>query len=259
MGLSKLWAKDSDGSRGFVFSHVKTIYYNWAQKKLLSTKLDEIDALIDQKIAKAMMSNVQVNDQNKVPTSALAYAMQQQITENEEAITGLNSDLDDRVPVSDLKAVVDQSERVPLIVQCDINTLNTPYKDGLTSSASGTAYITGGNDSGFLTILYIPASDPNIYIRSRAAGVWYDWYKIIKTNDLSEYFRNDTNGNNYIFSRYEYPRATIIETADGDIILRSSTSEGTYNQIRISDTSMYIDWVASGESTVTKKIISKND
>lgn len=92
MGLSKLWAKDSDGSRGFVFSHVKTIYYNWAQKKLLSTKLDEIDALIDQKIAKAMMSNVQVNDQNKVPTSALAYAMQQQITENEEAITGLNSD-----------------------------------------------------------------------------------------------------------------------------------------------------------------------
>ena len=92
MGLSKLWAKGPDGSRGFVFSHVKTIYYNWAQKKLLSTKLDEIDALIDQKIAKAMMSNVQVNDQNKVPTSALAYAMQQQITENEEAITGLNSE-----------------------------------------------------------------------------------------------------------------------------------------------------------------------
>lgn len=97
MGLSKLWAKDSDGSRGFVFSHVKTIYYNWAQKKLLSTKLDEIDALIDQKIAKAMMSNVQVNDQNKVPTSALAYAMQQQITENEEAITGLNSELEQKL------------------------------------------------------------------------------------------------------------------------------------------------------------------
>ena len=92
MGLSKLWAKGPDGSRGFVFSHVKTIYYNWAQKKLLSTKLDEIDALIDQKIAKAMMSNVQVNDQNKVPTSALAYAMQQQITENEDAISVLNSE-----------------------------------------------------------------------------------------------------------------------------------------------------------------------
>ena len=37
-------------------------------------------------VTKAMMSNVQVNDQNKVPTSALAYAMSQDIA-------GLNSDL----------------------------------------------------------------------------------------------------------------------------------------------------------------------
>ena len=46
MGLSKLWGKDSSGDRGFVFSHVKSIYYNWSQKKLLSTKLDEIDESI---------------------------------------------------------------------------------------------------------------------------------------------------------------------------------------------------------------------
>lgn len=47
MGLSKLWGKDSSGARGFVFSHVKSIYYNWSQKKLLSTKLDEIDGSIN--------------------------------------------------------------------------------------------------------------------------------------------------------------------------------------------------------------------
>ena len=46
MGLAKLWGKDSSGARGFVFSHVKSIYYNWSQKKLLSTKLDEIDKSI---------------------------------------------------------------------------------------------------------------------------------------------------------------------------------------------------------------------
>ena len=51
------------------------------------------DAVMTKLVEKANISNVQVNDQNKVPTSALAYAMQQQITENEEAITGLNSDL----------------------------------------------------------------------------------------------------------------------------------------------------------------------
>lgn len=38
-------------------------------------------------VTKAMMSNIQVNDQNKVPTSALAYAMNQ-------AISTLSSDLD---------------------------------------------------------------------------------------------------------------------------------------------------------------------
>ena len=92
--LKTAWANLQDGlGNRFSWSHVKAIFYNYAEQKLLSTKLDEMDALIDEKIAKAMMSNVQVNDQNKVPTSALAYAMQQQITENEEAITGLNSDL----------------------------------------------------------------------------------------------------------------------------------------------------------------------
>ena len=51
------------------------------------------DAVMTKLVEKANISNVQVNDQNKVPTSALAYAMQQQITENEEAITGLNNEL----------------------------------------------------------------------------------------------------------------------------------------------------------------------
>lgn len=95
MGIPKLWGKDKSGNRGFVFSHVKTIYYNWASKILLKTKLDEMDALIDAKIAKAMMSNQQINDANKVPTSALAYAMQQAITENANGINAINGNLGD--------------------------------------------------------------------------------------------------------------------------------------------------------------------
>lgn len=42
-------------------------------------------------VTKAMMSNVQVNDQNKVPTSALAYAMQQAIAANANGVTQLNN------------------------------------------------------------------------------------------------------------------------------------------------------------------------
>lgn len=84
--LKTAWANLQDGlGNRFSWSHVKAIFYNYAEQKLLSTKLDEMDALIDEKIAKAMMSNVQVNDQTKVPTSALAYSMN-------ESITKLNSD-----------------------------------------------------------------------------------------------------------------------------------------------------------------------
>lgn len=40
----------------------------------------------------AMMSGEQINDGNKVPTSALAFAMNQAITQNKNAITQLNSE-----------------------------------------------------------------------------------------------------------------------------------------------------------------------
>lgn len=90
------WIKmpgDNDGTKRFAWSHVKSIFYNKAANVLLKDKLDEMDKIIDEKIAKALMSNVQVNDQSKIPTSALAYAMQQSITKNGQDIAKLNSDL----------------------------------------------------------------------------------------------------------------------------------------------------------------------
>ena len=89
MGLPKLWGKDSSGNHGFAFSHVKTIYYNWSSKKLLSTKLSEMDTATNNRILKSDISNVQVNNQNKVPSSALVYGMNNQISE-------LNASLSDR-------------------------------------------------------------------------------------------------------------------------------------------------------------------
>ena len=90
--LKTAWANLQDGlGNRFSWSHVKAIFYNYAEKKLLSTKLDEMDNLIEQKIAKAMMSNVQTNDQTKVPTSALVYSMNQDIDKNTKDITQLNS------------------------------------------------------------------------------------------------------------------------------------------------------------------------
>ena len=113
----------------------------------------------------------------------------------QDQITQVNSDLNSRTAVSDLNTAVDVSPHAPLIVQCDANTLNTPYKAGLTSSASGTAYITGGSDSNYLTMFYVPASDPNMFIRSRASGTWYDWGHIITNADIAAIAYNDTAAN----------------------------------------------------------------
>ena len=86
------------GEKFHAWSHVKSIFYNKASNILLKDKLDEMDKLIDEKIKKTMMSNVQVNDQNKVPTSALAYAMQQGITNNKDAVDQLNRDMANVLP-----------------------------------------------------------------------------------------------------------------------------------------------------------------
>ena len=97
----------------FAWSHVKSIFYDKAKNILLKKKLDDMDGLIADHadaianklmtndafntaiadyVTKAMMSSTQVNDANHVPTSSLAYAMQQAITANANAITKLNSE-----------------------------------------------------------------------------------------------------------------------------------------------------------------------
>lgn len=104
------WIKmpgDNDETKRFAWSHVKSIFYNKAANILLKDKLDEMDKIIDEKIAKALMSNVQVNDQGKIPTSALAYAMQQSITKNGQDIAKLNSDL----TISDAKMAVERNSK----------------------------------------------------------------------------------------------------------------------------------------------------
>lgn len=106
---------DAENFKGrFAWSHVKSIFYDKAKNILLKKKLDDMDSLISDHadaianklmtndafntaiadyVTKAMMSSTQVNDANHVPTSSLAYAMQQAITANANAITQLNSDL----------------------------------------------------------------------------------------------------------------------------------------------------------------------
>jgi len=110
----------------FAWSHVKSIFYDKAKNILLKKKLDDMDGLIADHadaianklmtndafntaiadyVTKAMMSSTQVNDANHVPTSSLAYAMQQAITANANAITKLNSDLPGRAKIANISSL----------------------------------------------------------------------------------------------------------------------------------------------------------
>ena len=79
--LSLVTAIDSQGLSGSQGSQVNA-------QSLIDVLADKV---ANQLIAKSMMSNVQVNDAGKVPTSALAYAMQQ-------SIESLNSNQSQKVP-----------------------------------------------------------------------------------------------------------------------------------------------------------------
>lgn len=113
-GWLRLPTDAKDFKERFAWSHVKAIFYDKAKNILLKDKLDAMDKLISDHadaianklmtndafntaiadyVTKSMMSGVQVNDGDHVPTSALAYAMQQAITANANAITRLNSDI----------------------------------------------------------------------------------------------------------------------------------------------------------------------
>ena len=113
-GWLRLPTDAKDFKERFAWSHVKAIFYDKAKNILLKDKLDAMDKLISDHadaianklmtndafntaiadyVTKSMMRGVQVNDGDHVPTSALAYAMQQAITANANAITKLNSDI----------------------------------------------------------------------------------------------------------------------------------------------------------------------
>lgn len=128
-GWLRLPTDAKDFKERFAWSHVKAIFYDKAKNILLKDKLDAMDKLISDHadaianklmtndafntaiadyVTKSMMSGVQVNDGDHVPTSALAYAMQQAITANANAITRLNSEAF-FVPVSYFRDKINKS------------------------------------------------------------------------------------------------------------------------------------------------------
>lgn len=115
-------------------------------------------------VTKAMMSGTQVNDGNKVPTSALAYAMQQAITQNADAITQLNSEVR-------TKAFTVQS----LVGPKDINTIVEPGIYYINSSPE-TQNLPVSNTNGMLFVIVIDSNNLWQYFRQYSQHTFYGRY-----------------------------------------------------------------------------------
>ena len=101
-----------------------------------------------------------------------------------EQIAQLNSDLNSRNDVSDLLAEADMGRLGKRIVMCGMNTLNTPYKAGLTLGAEGVAYINMTNDN-YGTILFITSGGDEVFCRYKNNGTWSpEWSKFVTNADL---------------------------------------------------------------------------
>ena len=157
MAEKRAWLTNpTTGEKLHAWSHVKSIFYNKATNILLKDKLDEMDKLIDEKIKKAMMSNTQINDQNKVPTSALAFAMNQAITQNKNAITQLNSEIiqssgsapaikGNTCTITTIK--IKAGHRYIILGKAATNAGNSSIMSCIIQVDSGIAKTTGGSDT----------------------------------------------------------------------------------------------------------------
>ena len=97
------------------------------------------------------------------------------------------------------------------------------------------------------------------YVMQSADGQNYsptDYVALATMDDLDEHFQSTANYD-YIFSKGTHPRASIIRTSSGEVILRSSTDSSNYLQLRINNTGVYADWIENGASVATKTIITK--
>lgn len=109
--------------------------------------------------------------------------------------------MNNRDSAVDLFTIADIGRTARRIVKCNKDTLNTPYKDGLTSGIdTGTAIISMGSIN-YGVILYLPDGGVSTapFVCKKTNGAWGDWVRI--TTGLDIYYAStsvESDYNNYI-------------------------------------------------------------
>lgn len=84
--------------------------------------------------------------------------------------------------MADLLAIANVGPSGRRIVNCGGDTLNTPYKAGLTTLQSGTAIVCMSS-ANYGTILYVAAGTDAVFLRPKVNGTWKDWERLLSNAD----------------------------------------------------------------------------
>lgn len=121
--------------------------------------------------------------------------------------------MDDRTAVADILAIANAGPSGRRIVNCGGNTLNTPYKSGLTTLQSGTAVVCMSS-ANYGTILYVAAGTDAVFLRPKVDGTWKDWERLLTNADCE--IKQITNSYGIIltlvkFGSNDHPKAIKIQ------------------------------------------------
>lgn len=128
-----------------------TNYVNNSEPDIDADNLNKTENKLEETVAKAneiidalktLISTVQTNSDNTVPSSSLAYAMQQEITKNKEDIATANSNLEMESGVATINAdwATGSANYYKIGKQCVVNALVTLKQD---TTVNNTLLISG--------------------------------------------------------------------------------------------------------------------
>lgn len=143
-----------------------------------------MDAIADKVMTKLIAKSQIVNNLLATEPGNVLDATQGKALKDD--ITELYSDLDDRDPAADLFVIADVGSTARRIVKCNKDTLNTPYKAGLTAGIdTGTAIISMGSVN-YGVIFYLPDGGISTapFVCKKTNSTWGDWEKLIIGNDM---------------------------------------------------------------------------
>lgn len=209
-------------------AYTPTEYVNDSEPDLDADNLNKTERQLRDTVAKAneiidtlksLISNVSVNSEDTVPSSAVAYKMEQDIEQ-------LNSNLATAIYSTDLMSAYDN----PTFVRWDENTANTPYKAGLTMNQVGFAFC-HGRYSGWQTIVAFSEGSKETFFHYCISGVPSNWLTIfsISENTLADALHTGNNVGIYKVDSSTLNNPSI--TYGMEIILKDANSQWIFTII----------------------------